>query len=266
MTELPTIDPAEVHLFCSENSGVYVAVAAWPRPRALHCWNELLALLPVGAGLTVCHKVGAESVQWPNGSRAFIWTPGTRLAVINAVVLGGRLPPEWAADLAPATVTATVTPATWKSSHLCAAHTLRGHLEQMIADGTSCTHCLGFAEYLLRCHPTETEPQAWDAEHLTALADLVAAGFAGEDRQPYSGPTMDLVLAGHDMSRAPHYPGPGLWCEACPIPTPATACPSCGSTVRLVLGAACARDQYDPDDWHRARPAQDADDPEGRTE
>lgn len=52
-----------------------------------------------------------------------------------------------------------------------------------------------------------------------ALSD--AAPQAVEDRQPYDGPTMRLIEAGHDLSLAPHYPGPGKWCEACPIPQPA---------------------------------------------
>jgi hypothetical protein len=78
-------------------------------------------------------------------------------------------------------------------------------------------------------------------EHLVALADLVAAGILpcqlrlmaqalasplGQvptevARQPYQGPTTDLIMAGHDMSAAPHYPGPGKWCDACPVPEPA---------------------------------------------
>ena len=39
---------------------------------------------------------------------------------------------------------------------------------------------------------------------------------------PYDGPDFDLVMAGHDLSLVPHWPGPGKWCEACPTPVPAT--------------------------------------------
>ena len=37
----------------------------------------------------------------------------------------------------------------------CTAHDLRGHLEQMVADGTSCPHCIELARYLLAVHPSE---------------------------------------------------------------------------------------------------------------
>lgn len=47
-----------------------------------------------------------------------------------------------------------------------------------------------------------------------------AAPQVVEDRQPYDGPTMRLIEAGHDLSLAPHYLGPGKWCGACPIPQP----------------------------------------------
>ena len=40
---------------------------------------------------------------------------------------------------------------------------------------------------------------------------------------PYDGPDFDLVMAGHDLSLVPHWPGPGKWCEVCPTPVPATA-------------------------------------------
>lgn len=83
-------------------------------------------------------------------------------------------------------------------------------------------------------------------EHLIALADLVAAGIqphqlrlmaqalssplsqvsTAADRQPYQGPTADLIMAGHDLSAAPHYPGPGQWCDACPIPEPVDGGPT----------------------------------------
>lgn len=132
----------------------------------------------------------------------------------------------------------------------------------------------------------------WGPFHV--LYPLAAAYTAGqvEDRQPYQGPTTDLVMAGHDMSAAPHYPGPGKWCEACPIPKPdetkeapepvcvcavlpwrvfwgprptphpdcpahrvAGTCPSCGSPDRLTVRPPCSLDQFDPDGWHRERAA-----------
>jgi hypothetical protein len=66
-------------------------------------------------------------------------------------------------------------------------------------------------------HQAEHAPNPYRADAMTRQADETGVEVV-EDRQPYQGPTTDLIMAGHDMSLAPHYPGPGQWCEACPTP------------------------------------------------
>ena len=96
------------------------------------------------------------------------------------------------------------------------ARVLRAHDAEMMSCADHDRYCCPAGD----AHDFRS-PYRHQAEMIAALTPDVSN--PADAVLPYDGPDFDLVMAGHDLSLVPHWPGPGKWCEACPTPVPATA-------------------------------------------